>query len=146
MTLAFTIIGGICAAAIAAVLAHHDPLDVEVVGNEGYGDVGPAKRVRRRVRKRRKPLGSQPIASELRCGGHDLSDPLPADPTTSGVRHEIVIGAGREPRSPQPVDVLDDHLCEVGTDQDDALAGLGLCVEDSELRAFGVVQADCTDF
>src|SRR3954467_12067932 len=94
------------------------------------------------MRERRQPLRAQSFARKL-CGpGHDLGAPLPADPPAAGVRDEVVVGSGREPRTPHPVDVLDDHLGEVRADKDYSLTCLGLCVDDLKLRTFRIVQTD----
>ena len=115
----------------------HDPLDVEVVREQGDRDVGAAEAVRRGVRQRGKASLLQPLARERGGLPDDSRDALPREPASPHVRDQVRIGTDWRADSVEPVEVLDDRLDEVGAHPDLADPGVRLRVPDAESSSRG---------
>ncbi len=123
----------------------HDPLHVEVVGEQGDRDVRAPEGVRRGVRQRRQASRAWQLAGKRGRLADDLADALAVHPSAAQVRDQVVLWPSGAADAPQAVDVLDDRLDEVGRHLHLADAGLGLGVGDVEAGARGVVQAQVAD-
>lgn len=123
----------------------HDPFDVEVVGDEGDGNVGAAQRVRRDVWERWEAAGFVAAAGFEGGFADDSADALAAEAAAGGAGDEVVGWCVWEVCALEAVEVVDDGFDEVGRHLDFADAGVGLGVGDVEVGAVWVVDAELAD-
>ena len=124
----------------------HDPQDVEAVGEQRDRDVGAPQACAGVVfgsagrPRAARWLDASVAASRTisrRAGGSSRPP--------RRLREQVGVRVGRQAGAPQPVDVRDELLEQVGADLDLADAGFGLGVGDAEVRAARGVQAQVAD-